>query len=199
MFNYLISFIKIIKDNLPWYLRFPIRLKRIEAMIKPIRDYYNEFITKKNELFYKSRNNGSVISLETTLNDRFDPINRAIFISEYNYDHVYIYKKSELKPAIVLYFKYKPAQSYVVGEFAWMPSNLVYVCNTNCTGKVPGVDPEWTLTTRKAPIIRMAANFNGAIGFVVNVPVSLVFDLAEMNAHIKYWKLAGPGYIIITF
>lgn len=199
MFNFLINFSRIIKDNIPWFLRWPLRINRIKAMIKPFKVIYNDFITQLNDLIYKAKFNGAVIYLETALNDRFDPVNRAIFISEFDYDKVYIYRKTELKPAIVLYFRYNPLQSYVVGQFAWMPGNTVYQCNTNCTGKVPGVDPQWTLTPRQAPILRMASDFNGTTAFVVNVPSALVFDLAEMNATIKYWKYSGPGYIIITF
>lgn len=198
MFNFNINFTRIIKDNIPYFLRFPIRLNRIKAMILPFKVIYNGFILALNDLIYKAKFNGTVIYLETALNDRFDPVNRAIFISEFDFAKIYIYKKSELRPPLILYMKWKPTINYLVGQFAWVAGS-VYQANAVNINKIPGVDPQWTLTPRVAPVLRMASNFNGLISFVVNVPSTLVFNLAEMNATIKYWKLAGPGYIIITF
>lgn len=199
MFNLIINFSRIIRDNLAAKLRQPIRINGLKAMVKPFRTIYSDFMQVYADLKFKVRFNGATIYLETALNDRFDPVNRAIFISEFDFEKVYIYKKSELKPAIVLYKKWDATINYVTGQFAWMTGNLVYEANTNNINKTPGVDPEWTLTTRKAPVLRKAENFNGVIAFVVNVPASLIFDQEEMRATIAYWKLSGPGYIIVTF
>lgn len=197
-FNFNINFAKIINDNLQSLLRQPRRVNRIKAMIEPFRIIYSEFMVKKDELFRKAAFNGSVISLETSLNDRFDPVNRAIFISQYDYNKVPIYRKSELRPPLYLYYKWKPTTNYSINHFAWYFGN-VYQANTANINKIPGVDPEWTLTAFKAPVLRKASNFNGTIAFVVNVPATLVFNYNEMNALIAYFKLAGRGYIIVTF
>lgn len=197
-FNFNINFAKIINDNFPSLLRQPRRVNRIKAMIEPFRIIYTDFIVKKDELLRKAAFNGSVISLETSLNDRFDPVNRAIFISQYDYNKVPIYRKSELRPPLYLYYKWNPATNYLIDKFVWYLGN-VYQANTANVNKIPGIDVEWTLTALKAPVLRKASNFNGTIAFVVNVPATLVFNYNEMNALISYFKLAGRGYIMVTF
>lgn len=198
MFNLNINFTQIIKDNLPFFLRWPLRINRIKALVSPFKFMHGEFLLRKADLFYQAHLNGSVIKLEQGLNDRFDNINRGIFISNFEFDKLWLYRKTEVKPAMILYRRWQSTINYVVGEFVWQ-SGIVYVCNTNCINKVPGVDPEWSTTTRKAPIIRRASNFNGTVAFVINVPSTLVFNLDEMKALVNRYKLAGPGYIIVTY
>jgi hypothetical protein len=198
MFNFIIYWRKIVKDNLLDYLRTPLRTNRIKALIKPLKVMYAEFLIAKQEFEYKARFNGQKIYLETSLNDRFDPVNRGIFISESEYGTVYIYGKSESKPATRIYSKWNAITTYAVGKFVFY-NGLVYVSNTSNTNKVPGVDPQWTLTTKKNPVIRSVVNYNGAIAFIVNVPVAVVFSTEEMKAHINYYIFAGFGYSIITF
>lgn len=198
MFNYTVNFSKVVKDNLPDLLRTTIRLRRIRAMLKPLKQMYGEFMVLKAEYQYKCTFNGQVIYLETALNDSFDPVNRAIFITSAFFPPVYIYGKSELKQAIRIYSKWNSATAYLSGQFVWY-NGLVYQANTNNTNKTPGVDPEWTITTDKAPIIRSASNYNGAVSFIVNVPSALTFSTAQMNSLITYYIFAGFGYQIKTF
>lgn len=160
---------------------------------------YAEFVAKRAEYTYKCRFNGEVIYLETALNDRFDPVNRAIYITDAVYDKVYIYKKSELKPAIIAYRKWNAATSFAAGKFCFY-NGLIYSANATALNKVPGIDPEWDLEpTKDAPILRKKANYNGGISFWVMVPVALVFSTEEMTALVNYYKLAGRGFEIKTF
>lgn len=195
MYNYLINFLKVINENLPVQLRAPIRLSRLQVWAKPFKVMYGEFLAKKADLDYRCNFSGQKIYLETALNDRFDPINRGITITDAFYDEVFIYKKSESRPPLILYRKWNSTTTWPIGSFC-VYSGHVYTANTANTNKVPGTDPQWTLTARKVPILRMKENYNGSTAFYVNVPSSVTFNQAEMTSLIKYYKLAGPGFQI---
>jgi hypothetical protein len=199
MFNFNINFNRRIQNNLPKFLKKSRRYNLLRAMVKPFKEIYTDFLSKVSEFIYKCRFNGEVIYLETALNDRFDPVNRAIYISDANYKKVYIYLKTESKPALILYMKWKPTITFPLGSFCWYQGN-VYLANTPNINKIPGVDLEWTAQPlRKAPILRKKVDYAGVVSFYVNVPSTLVFSAYEMNSLIKYYKIAGPGYAIRTF
>lgn len=196
IFDFGINFEKVIKEHLASFLHGPKRLNRLKAMIKPFQIMYDEFHILRTEYAYKCTFNGSVIYLETALNDRFDPINREIYIDKSDNPKLYIYRKSELKPDMIMYRKWNAATPYNVGKFAWYQGK-VYSANSPNTGKVPGVDPEWTYEpTRSAPILRRKSEYNGTISFVVYVKSTLVYNQNEMKSLIDYYKMAGRGYTI---
>lgn len=196
MFNFGINWEKVIRENLHRTLHTPIRLNRIRAMVKPFKVIYADFLAVKNELFYTISYDGGTASLETALNDRFDKVARGITISTAFYNKVYIYAKSELKPAIKLYLKWNNSTSFDTGKFCFYQGKI-YMANTTALNKVPGVDPEWTLQpSKQAPVLRSVINYNGSLAFYVNVPVSVTFSDAEMRSFIDSFILAGPGYEI---
>lgn len=160
---------------------------------------YAEFHNFRYEYTYRTRFNGQMQYLETALNDRFDPTNRDIYIQDAFYPKVFIYKKTEVKPAIIAYRKWNSTTSFSTGKFCWYQGD-VYVANTTAFNKIPGTDPEWTIQpSRSAPVLRKKANYNGYLSFFVMVPVALVFNQPEMEALINYYKLAGRGYQILTY
>ncbi|WP_317899414.1 hypothetical protein [Aurantibacillus circumpalustris] len=187
------------KENILRYLITPIRLNRLKALIKPLEIMYAEFTALRAEYTYKCRFNGSVVYLETALNDRFDSINRGIYITLANHAKLYIYKVSELKPPLILYRKWNAATSFATGKFCFYQGDI-YEANATALNKVPGVDPEWDIRpARKAPILRKKANYNGLVAFYVYVPAAVVFAEWEMKSLINYYKLAGRGYQIIIY
>ncbi|MBL7902958.1 MAG: hypothetical protein JNK73_13255 [Bacteroidia bacterium] len=197
MFNFFINFAKVIKENLPGDLRTEKRVSFITAAIRPFKIMFNELLVKFNYFIYRCNFNGQVIYLETALNDTFDPIDRGIYIEDIDRPKVYIYRKSELKPAIILYMKWRTGLSFATGKFCWY-QGAVYSANSTALNKVPGVDPEWDLEpSRSAPILRKKEDYTG--GFFVFVPAALVYSAPQMHALIKYYKLAGPGYTIKTY
>lgn len=198
MFNLNINFYKVIKENTPSDLRTPGRINFMAALKRPFLMMWQEFLLKVQEIKYKCLFNGTIIYLETALNDRFDNVNRDIYIENAAHPKVYIYLKSELKPPLIMYRKWNAATSFAVGKFCWYQGQ-VWVANALALNKVPGVDPEWTLTPRLAPILRRKINYNGGIGFYVYVPAALVYDVNEMKKLINYYKLAGRGYEIRTY
>ena len=199
MFNFNVNLLQQAQDNLITRLRGPKRINLIDAALKPLKIMQAEVAALRADYTYKVKHNSEVISLETVLNDRFDPITRGIFIQDANYPFVWIYRISEARPAVKLYRRWTSGQAFLTGQFCWY-SGAVYEANTNNTNKVPGVAVEWTARpAKKAPVLRMAVNYSGAISFTVKVPVAVTFDLNEMKSLINYYKLAGKGYQIVTF
>lgn len=196
MFNLKINFNRVSRNNWPRLLQTSMWLNYLKAVAKPFKIIYGEFTAKKNELVYKTTFNGSVLYLETALNDKYDPIARGITITDAFYNRIFIYRRSESKPAIVLYRRWNNTTNFVTGKFCYK-DGIVWESNaTPNINKVPGVDPEWDATTRQVPIVRRRANFNSEIHFWVNVPGYVSFDELAMRELIKYWKLAGLGYVI---
>lgn len=198
MFDFRVNILGVIKNNLPSFLWIGWNIDIFKVMAKPFRQIYHEFKVQKDDLIYKSIFNGEVIYLETALNDKFDNENRGITITDAFYQKLYIYMKSESKPPLILYRKWNSTIDFVTGKFCFY-QGLIYESNTTPNvNKIPGIAAEWTLTTRKAPILRMKANFNGEIHFWVNVPSTVTFSENEMKALINYYKMAGLGYVIRT-
>lgn len=196
--NFNINVYKVAKDNLLRIYRTPKRLDRIRAMLKPLELLYNEFTNLRALYTYKCRINGTVIYLEMALNDRFDNTSRQIYIETASYEKLFIYKKSESRPPIILYKKWDATTSFAVGKFCWY-NGLVYQANALALNKVPGIDPQWTVTARLAPVLRMKSNFTGEVAFIVWVPSTLIYSDAEMRSLINFYKMAGYGYEIMTF
>jgi hypothetical protein len=199
MFDLRINILRVIKDNLPAFLWIGWNIDIFKVMSKPLRALYAEFKTKVDDLIYKAAKSGKVIDLETALNDKFDPILRRITITDAFFRPTYIYKKSESRPPIILYWKWNTITNFITGKFCYYTDGIVYQSNTTPNiNKIPGVDPEWDVTTRKPPVILKKVNFETAIRFNVNVPTGLTYSTAEMKAEINYYKLAGLGYLIRT-
>lgn len=86
----------------------------IKALLSPLQALFNAFHVFTQESFYKLSFNGQVIYLEHYLNDKLDPSNRGIYISDstltvplYLYMKIdgiptYIYKKAENQQALHL-------------------------------------------------------------------------------------------------
>jgi len=197
MFNFKLNSLKLIYENLPFSLHAPKRINMLKVMLKPFKVIHADFIKAKDEFIYKCTFNGEVLYLQTALNDKFDLINRGITIVDSNYDPLYIYARSESKPPIMMYARWKSTINFATNDFCVTSTNRVYQANAPTTGSdVPGVSSKWDLTTRTVPILRARSNFNGTITFNVNVPSTVSFNLNEMKALINYYKLAGKGYQI---
>jgi hypothetical protein len=197
--NFNANFRKIAKENLMQEHRTPLRLTRIRAAMQPFIDIYLEFKAVVTDYTYKCKINGSVIYLETALNDLFDNTLRRIFITNNVYTSVVIYKASEALPPIIGYRRWQLGLSFATGKFCFYQGNI-YEANATALDKVPGVDVEWTARPDlSAPIIHKKIEYTGSVGFYVNVPAALVYDQPAMRALINYYRMAGTKYSIVTF
>lgn len=195
MFNYLINWIKIIKENLPFFLQSAKRLNWIYTLIKPFKIIANEFEKIRQEFIDKIAYTAQVIYLEKILNDRFDPVNRGIYISNASrFSNYYLYRKAELKPPYYLYRKWRSTIPYQAGEFS-VEANRVYVAIVDNISNLPSASPlEWAYY-KDVDFMRSKAD-HVTKGFIVNIPLTLVFDEARLRVVVNYYRFAGRNFTI---
>lgn len=196
MFDFGINFKKVILENLASKLHAPKRFIFLHVASKPFRVIYSDFIKKWRVLYTQAVNNGQVVYLETVLNDRFDSTLRRITVTDAFFLPLYIYKRVENKPPIRLYRRWNVVSTFAAGQYSVLGSKI-YVASAPCTGSdVPGVSPNWTLTGKTLPYLRMKGNFSGTITIYINLPTGLAYDPNELTNTIKFYKLAGLGHMI---
>lgn len=67
---------------LPTFLRKSKMISYLLALTEPLKLLHEEFLKFRDEQLYESEINGQVINLERVLNDRLDPTERRIYISD---------------------------------------------------------------------------------------------------------------------
>lgn len=81
---------------LPTFLRKPALVGYVQALISPIETLYYKWYNWRIDNIYKLDHTGQVCSLRGSLNDKFDPIERRIYIGDGQfYDTIYIYTEAE--------------------------------------------------------------------------------------------------------
>ena len=196
MFNYVLNWDKIIKENLPLFLQKTQRLQFITSLIKPLKvikvDFDNICAYYSNKVIYNARK----IYFEKILNDTFDTTNRGIYITDDSiFNANYLYEKVELKPANYLYQLWNNANSYVIGQFA-VENNECNRSLTNNTNSLPLANPSDWQPVKTINYLRMQSEYTNFRGFVVNIPISLTYDDKQMQAIINYYRLSGVLYTI---
>jgi hypothetical protein len=77
---YILDFERLIKLALPTFLRQVKRLAYLNAVLTPIKNHYNAFVLYKDDAIYRVSHNGSIVLLQKVLNDKFDAVERRIYI-----------------------------------------------------------------------------------------------------------------------
>lgn len=67
---------------LPTFYRRPLLAAFAQCMVQGVNRVYGEFIGWKQERDYRLKHNGQVCYLRAVLNDKFDPIERRICVSD---------------------------------------------------------------------------------------------------------------------
>ena len=113
---------------------------------------------------------GCQLNNKVKLGITFDPINRGIYISDGVYvDPVYVYLVPELKPVFI----------DLASEIG--------------TSVIPAPDPVSLYLD-----MEIYAGV-GAYTFIVNVPVTVTFDMARLRALVDLYKLPGKKYNVVTY
>jgi hypothetical protein len=87
---------------LPTFLRKPVIVAFIHSMLVPIDNLYYKWSQFREDNIYKIEHTGQVCSLRGSLNDKFDPIERRIYITDGNrYETTYIYTEAEAQDVFV--------------------------------------------------------------------------------------------------
>lgn len=83
-------------DNIPTMLRKPSTAALAQLLLKPINSLYYQWNNWRIDNLYKLEHTGQVCSLEGSLNDAFDPVERRIYIGDGNFhDTTYIFTEAE--------------------------------------------------------------------------------------------------------
>jgi hypothetical protein len=80
---YNIDFLKLIKLSIPTFWRTTKRLAFLNTILTPVKSHYNAFVAYKNDAIYRVSHNGSITLLQKVLNDKFDNLDRRIFIKNF--------------------------------------------------------------------------------------------------------------------
>ena len=77
---YQITWIRLIDDLLLISLRKEITRSWLRALLSPIRELHEQFLTYRKRALYRVRHNSQIASMEEVLNDNFDNFERRIRI-----------------------------------------------------------------------------------------------------------------------
>jgi hypothetical protein len=87
---------RLIRLLLPTFLRQPVRLAWLEALLYPFIAKWNEYTAWRGERYYEAHVTAQVISIEAYLNRIFDPIQQQITITDATFDNrAYVALRSE--------------------------------------------------------------------------------------------------------
>lgn len=198
MFN--VNWPQLQSENTPKrYRAKPVMYEWISTLLSPIISLHQSFLIFRQEALYRSRFTAQIIYLEKRLNDRFDSVNRGIWIDNVaDRGWVYIFNQIENRQAIYFYNNYSASVTYQVGEFAQTATG-VYKCILISTGNFPDSSTSYWSFHSAAHYFKNLAEYNQIVDYKIMVPVSLVFSQDEMKSIVNYYNLAGKKYSIHTY
>jgi len=96
---YEISFKRLVTWLVPEVLRRQRMMALLNALVTPVANIHNAFITNRRNNLYKLLITPQVCYVEMALNDKYDPTGRRIsIVSPKSYDPLFIYRRVEAKP-----------------------------------------------------------------------------------------------------
>lgn len=189
-----------IQALLPYWWRKPNMIAWLRTLLSAVIGLYDDLVTFRSRTIYDLQITGQTIYLEKALNDRFDFINRQIYIENLaDLTQFYIYNKVEAQPPVYLYNKYDATYTYASGEFAAY-QGTIWVANNATTGSTPAIgNANWSVHKPFDPYLINKGEALQPTDFIVWVPVALVFDINELRALVNRYKLAGKRYTVQTY
>lgn len=113
-------------QQLPNRWRDAVSISFAMALVKPIRTLYNTWYNYRENNLYMLEHTGQICSLRKSLNDKFDPIQRRIYIDDaVQYDDVVLYTEAEDIP--VTFYTEAEGIPVVLYTEAEMDSDLDYI------------------------------------------------------------------------
>jgi len=96
---YKVNWNKLVILLLPTFLRKPVLVGYLQALVSPIATIHYNWLQKREADWYKINHTGQVCYLQKVLNDALDVADRRIYIGEGNsFPRKYIYTRAENKP-----------------------------------------------------------------------------------------------------
>ncbi len=126
---YNLDYNKLNEQVTPSFLRKDRITGLLQSINFPVKQLFEIFKKFREAKIYELKHTGQVFSVEKVLNDRFDPIERRIYITDgFTKDRTYIYTRDENKPvflgSIFLYNRGDYADTGV-DFIVWVPNAIV--------------------------------------------------------------------------
>lgn len=126
---YNLDYNKLNEQVTPSFLRKDRLTGLLQSINFPVKQLFEIFKRFREAKIYELKHTGQVFSIENVLNDRFDPIERRIYITDgLTKDRTYIYTRDENKPVflgnIFLYNRGDYADTGV-DYIVWVPNAIV--------------------------------------------------------------------------
>lgn len=194
-----VNWVKLVQLQVPLWMRRKRVVVFLLVCISGVRSLYATFLAYRKAALYNLRITGQTIYLEKALNDRFDFVDRLIYIETLeDASQFYLYNKVEAAAPVYFYNRHNPAHSYLVGEYA-VAAGRIWKALVASPSDVPSSSSaEWSDEGERLYLLNKAEGQN-SFDFIVWVPAGLVFDQNEMEALIDLYKLAGKTYVILTY
>ena len=211
-----------IQRILPWFKRKPIIIAWLRALIKPLKQLNSQFLAYVDDVLYRLAITSQIIYLEKLLNDKFnnglpardasatvglyDGTPTGIYITDPSdlIFPLYIWNKVELRPAIILYNKWRDGKYYGLGDFV-VYGDSVWKCIGVTINTIPPDTPsEWEWYSYKT-YLRNKSEFDGLYEFIINVPIALgdvntdAVLVAQIKAWVKVYLIAGKRFNIVNY
>lgn len=199
MFNIVINWLKILKENTPQQLHHSTWFDWLKVMIAPLNKIYTEFVQAYNLFVIKIRFTGQIIYLQKILNDKYPTALNGIYIIDALLaSRFYLYNAVELKPPNYIYRNWKYNTNYAIDEFA-VKDNKVWKAINAHINSAPSVGNANWVFYKNINFLYTSPEFLTTYNFIVMVPSVTVFNPTEMKALIHYYRLAGKQFKIQLF
>ncbi|MBT1702967.1 hypothetical protein [Chryseosolibacter indicus] len=100
--RYIINYSKFVTERIPMEFRFDDVIAYVNVLVSPLVSLYNNLLPFRDQVTYKLNITSQVCFLEKMLNDRYDVVERRIYIRDGNeYLPTFIFRKAELQPLFV--------------------------------------------------------------------------------------------------
>lgn len=126
MFN--LDFNKFLLQLLPSFLRNAFTVAWLQSLIYPVKELYEQLKEYRAAKIYELNHNGQVFSMQNVLNDRFDNVERRIYITDgFTKERIYLFKRVENKPMFLPKFLYNRGDYVDTGVdfIVWVPNAVV--------------------------------------------------------------------------
>lgn len=126
---YKVDYDKLVLLSLPAFLRKPILVGYVKAIITPIANQYDKWRFFRDDNLYKVHHTGQVCYLRKVLNDKLDPSLRRIYIGDgQRYKRKYLYTTGENKPVFLGTMYLRESADYAdtgVDFNVWVPQSII--------------------------------------------------------------------------
>lgn len=192
---YDVTWITLVQQLLPHWMRKPRFVSWMRLLVGQVRYLHSLFLQWRTGVVYDITHTGQTASLEHWLNDRFDPVDRRITVTNLAPSWTFMRLQSEAGAVPVAYPGWNSAQAYVTDDrVSWAGS--IWAATEASTGVEPGggVD-EWSLV-HAASFLRSQLTVLAQPDFVVDLPGALVIDQDALRQLIDNYRPASRSYTI---